>query len=157
MYTTSTYSFETHSKSSELQLLEVKTGAGITLAEDEDVSDLTWLDDRGDEFVCLQSGKDGSTNLCVGDASWGMLPDDGWSRRHYVAGTIDAAAGNLKITKLDDEGKEFGFVVSAQAAKGGSLFNAENAAKTHSTGRLYDSLYVRHWDRWETKEKNALW
>ena len=100
-----------------------------------DVSDINWLDDEGDEFVCLQPGKDGSTNLCVGDASWGWVPGDGWAKRHYVAGTIDAAAGNLKVTKLDDEGEELGVVVSAQAGKNGSLFNAEKASKTRSTAQ----------------------
>ena len=153
LYTTSSYSFETHKKDTELRILEVKTGAGLVLAQNEDVSDLNWM--QGDEFACLCAGKDGVTTLCIGNASWGTGPDDSWKRRHYVAGSIDAPASNLKIAKLDDY--EWAVVVSAQASKDGSLFNSATAKTTHSTGRLYDGLYVRHWDRYETKEKNALW
>ena len=156
LYTTSTYSFKSHSKDTELRLLEVDTGAGLCLAHGVEVSDLNWLE--GDEFACLQTENDGSTSLCIVDGHWGWGgPEDGWKKRHYVAGTIDAPAGHLKVAKLDEDGLEWAVVVSAQAAKNGSLFNAEKAKKTHSTGRLYDGLYVRHWDRYETKEKNALW
>ena len=157
LYTTSSYNFKTHSKTSELHVLEVKSGACLVLAKDEDISDLNCLDDAGTAFVCLQSGANGGTNVCIGDATWTVRPDDAWSKRHYVAGTIDAPAGNLKIVRLDEEGREFAFVVSAQAKKDGCLFNPEKAKKTHSTGRLYDSLYVRHWDSWVGKERNALW
>ena len=155
LYTSSTYSFDNHKKDTELRVLEVKTGAGLVLAHNEDVSDLNWL--QGDEFACLCAGKNGITKLCIGDASWGTGPGDSWKARHYKAGTIDAPAGNLKVAKLDDCGDEWAVVFSAQASKDGSLFNAEKAKPTHSTGRLYDGLYVRHWDRYETKEKNALW
>jgi hypothetical protein len=155
LHTTSTYSFKTHSKETTLNVLEVDTGASLELARNEDVSDLNWLDD--DTFACLQPGKDGATSLCIGDASWETASEGGWKKRHYVGGIIDAPAGDLKVARLDDQGKEFAFVVSAQAAKDGSLFNAEKAQKVQSTGKLYSSLYVRHWDTWEVKEKNALW
>ena len=168
LYTTSTYSFETHKKDTELRILDVKTGAGLPIAHNEEVSDLTWLD--GDEFACLCAEQDGTTSLCIGDATvrWvgppgvdvvaGSPQPNGWGReRRYVAGIIDAPAGTLKVTKLDEDGNEWGIVVSAQAAKDGSLFNSVKAKPTHSTGRVYDSLFVRHWDRYETKEKNALW
>lgn len=154
LYTTSSYSFETHKKDTELRLLEVKTGAGLVLAHNEDVNDINWM--TGDEFACLCAGNN-VTELCIGDASWGTSHHDGWKSRRYCAGKIDAPAGNLKIAKLDHHGHEWAVVVSAQASKDGKLFNSEKAKPTHSTGRLYDSLYVRHWDHYETKEKNALW
>ena len=46
---------------------------------------------------------------------------------------------------------------SAQASNDGRLFNPTKVKPTQSTARLYDGLYVRHWDRWETKEKGVLW
>jgi hypothetical protein len=155
--TTSTYNFKTHSKTTKLNVL-MATGGYIPLATNEDLSDFSWLDEKTDTFICLQANADGTTSVCIGDASiHGWPPDHYWKPRHYIAGTIDAAAGNLKVAKLDDEGEEFAFVVSAQAAKDGSLFNASKAQLTHSTGRLYKGLYVRHWDKYEVKEKNALW
>ncbi|KAK5172015.1 uncharacterized protein LTR77_003652 [Saxophila tyrrhenica] len=157
LYTTSTYSFKTHSKESSLNVLRTANGDVQVLARNEDVSDMNWLDDAGEAFACLQANNDGTTNLCVGYVPWSSPPNGSWEKRHYVAGTIDAAAANLKVARIDETGREFAFVVSAQATKDGKLFNAEKAPKTQSTGRLYDSLYVRHWDSWEVKEKNALW
>lgn len=155
LYTTSTYSFETHKKDIELRVLDVATGDSKRLAHNDDISDLNWLDN--DMFACLQAEKDGTTSVfwaSMSECQKGVEK----GRSHYVAGSINASAGNLKVTKLDDEGHAFGIVVSAKANPDGSLYTVEDSKKTtHSTGRLYDSLYVRHWDAWETKEKNALW
>lgn len=155
LYTTSTYSFETHKKTTELRILEVATGDSHQLTKDDEISDFNWLNNN--EFACLQAEKDGTTSVYVarltklaGSAEPGIT--------RYIAGTVDAAAGNLKVYPLDTEGNGFAVVLSAQACSDGSLFSKEKAAKkTHSTGRLYTGLYVRHWDRYETEEKNALW
>jgi dipeptidyl aminopeptidase/acylaminoacyl peptidase len=61
----------------------------------------------------------------------------------------------LRIRRLDCD--HYAVVVSAQATPSGNLFNAEKARKTHSTGRVYDGLFTRHWDQWTPKEKNSLW
>lgn len=50
----------------------------------------------------------------------------------------------------------YGFAFSAQVYKG-ELYNPEAAPKPHSTGRLYKSLMVRHWDSYVTPQKNAIW
>ncbi|CAK4031317.1 Dipeptidyl-peptidase 5 [Lecanosticta acicola] len=152
LYTTSTYCFETHKKTTELRVLEVQTGESFQLAKDDDISDLNWLDD--DAFVCLQAEKDSTTKVfwaSVSKTIGGAKLGEGY----YVAGTVDAPAANLKVKKLKDGG--FAVVLSAEASPDGGLFNPKKAKKTHATGKLYKSLFVRHWDRWETKQKNALW
>ena len=154
LYSFSSYSFDTHKKYSALRVLEVKSGAGLNVSEDEAISDPNWLDE--DNFAVLCAEKDGTTSLCVMAVPWDRRSGVQKSKDRYVAGKIDAPASDLKIVKLDKEGSEYAVVVSAQAAPDGGLFNAEKAKKTQSTGRLYSKLYVRHWDRYETKEKNAL-
>ena len=154
LYTTSTYSFEAHKKDLELRVLDVKTGESQQLAHNDDISAPNWLDD--DNFVCLQAEKDNTTSVYVASVS-AVVNESKLDQSHYVAGKISAPAENLRIAKLDDDGNEFAVVVSAQASPDGSLFNPEKAKKMQSTGRLYEGLYVRHWDRYETKEKNALW
>ena len=154
LYTTSTYSFSSHEKELELRVLDVGTGESTRLAHNDDISDLNWLDD--DKFVCLQAEKDGRTSVF-----WASMEECGKGvekgRSHYVAGSIDAGAGDLKVVKLNAEGTEFGFVVSAKASPDGTLHSLEKSKKkTQSTGLLYDSLFVRHWDAWTTKEKSAL-
>nr|POE49486.1 putative dipeptidyl-peptidase 5 [Quercus suber] len=153
LYTASKYSFQQHKKTTEFRVLNVQTGESAELAHDEEISDLNWLND--DRFVCLQSQKNGKTAVHVGSVSkiLAQAPEG-----YELAGTVDAGASNLKITPLDALGESYAVVFSAQASEDGSLFTSEQAKRTlHSSGRLYDSLFVRHWDRYETKEKNALW
>jgi dipeptidyl aminopeptidase/acylaminoacyl peptidase len=143
LFTVSSYCFDTHSKTDEFRLLNTKTGESTLLLE-QSVDGPTWLD--GESFVWLQGGKDGKTELWCGS---------GDGKGFYVVGEIAAPAGNLKIKAL--KGGEFAVVVSALATPDGELFNPEKAVKTQSSGRLYSSLYVRHWDAYEDKEKNTLW
>jgi dipeptidyl aminopeptidase/acylaminoacyl peptidase len=178
LYTTSTYSFETHSKTSSLCVLKRgneprQNGAGggpeftggdtQGLASAEGISGLNWLDDD-DLFTFLHAGKNGETKLVV--ASIKSLTTSGEvnlsttseGKGYYVAGSIHAPAANLKIKSLSKEsGHNFAVVVSAQASPDGKLYNSETAKPTRSTGKLYSGTFVRHWDRYETKERDTLW
>ena len=152
LYSQSSYDFSTHSKTVVVHLLDVATGESQTIAEDDNLSDFNWLNDK--TFVCLQAAKDGTTKVCVLDVLAGSMVT---SIYQHEAGTIQAAASNLKITPLPDS-KDVAIVISAPTGPDGSLWTPELAnKKTQSTGRLYSSLYVRHWDQWKGKEKNSLW
>lgn len=48
------------------------------------------------------------------------------------------------------------FVASGQSTSDGKLYNKEQAEKPHSSARIYDSIYPRHWDTWLTPEFNAV-
>ena len=150
LYTQSTYSFEKHEKHNELRCLEIKSKESQLITDDEDVSEPVWLEGEDDTFVCLKSGKKGTTDIVV--CKLGGV--DTWKDSH-VAGHIEAPVGNLKIAPLA-KGK-YAVVLSAKARPDGSLFNPETASKTQSTGRLYKSLMVRHWDHYIDREKNTLW
>ncbi|SMR52933.1 unnamed protein product [Zymoseptoria tritici ST99CH_1E4] len=152
LYTTSTYSFQTHKKSTELRVLFVKSGDSHLLAKDDDISDLNWLDE--DEFTCLQAEKDGTTSVYVASVSK-VIEGSKLGHSHYIAGKIDTAAGNLQVHRLAEN--DFAIALSAQAYPDGTLYNPETAKKTQATGRLYTSLMVRHWDHWLGKERNAIW
>lgn len=155
LYTVQTYDFKTHKKENAFRLLETKTGDSHDILKDKDVSSFNWLDDEQFVFLCSESG--GKTSVCVGHVPRSREASEASSESHtYVAGTIDAPASDLRVTKLPHGKDQFGIVFAAQASPDGSLFNPETAKKTHSTGRLYNSLFVRHWDRYEGKEKNAL-
>ena len=155
LYTTSTYDFQSHKKAIELRVLDAATGDSYQLAKDDDISDINWLDD--DEFVCLQSEKNGSTSLYVVSVKAAIEKTE-LGKSHYIAGKIDAAAGNIKVCKLDPEGNSFAVTLSAQACPDGSLYTTEKSnRKTQSTGRLYSNLYVRHWDHYSEPQRNSLW
>ncbi|KAF2719946.1 alpha/beta-hydrolase [Polychaeton citri CBS 116435] len=148
VYTVSTYNFEAHKKTNELRVLDVQSGDSLELARDKDIADLNWLDDE--HLVYFEANKDGSTGLVWRDIG---VAKDGTEGIQAV-GAVDAPCSNLKVAKLD-AGK-FGIAFSAQAGKDGKPFNPEKAPKLQSTGKLYKKLFVRHWDKYETKERNAL-
>jgi dipeptidyl aminopeptidase/acylaminoacyl peptidase len=48
------------------------------------------------------------------------------------------------------------FLLNGQKYPNGTVYNEATAEKPLSTARLYDSIYVRHWDRWLTPETFTL-
>lgn len=148
LYTTSTYSFETHSKTTELRVLDVESKESKLLTYQDGVSEPVWLLDEDSVFACLKSGDKSSTQIIIGSIGQGD-----W-KETYTAGTVEGPASGLKLAKLSDH--TYAVVLAAQAYPDGSLFNPESAPKAHSTGRLYKKLFVRHWDDYVNPEKNAL-
>ena len=150
LYTTSTYSFSNHEKTTELRRLDSTTNESILLASSNDISEPVWLDGEKRVFVCLKGGDKGSTSIVVSEAT----SESDWDAS-YTAGTIEAPASNLKVAKLDNG--DFAVVLAAQSYPDGSLYNPETASKTQSTGKLYKTLFVRHWDQYIGTERNSLW
>ncbi|OJD21025.1 hypothetical protein ACJ73_07638 [Blastomyces percursus] len=144
-YTQTTYSFETHATTSELRVLDVASGSSVLLTNSYHGSP-QWLGD-GDKLVWLQDGEKGSTNFIVG---CGQRKED-----PYVAGTVSAPVSNLKLTTLSPG--LVGLAVSGKANPDGSIYNPSTAKKPLSSGKLYTSLFVRHWDEYITPQKNAIW
>jgi len=66
LFSVSTYSFESHSKTSEIRVLDLKTGHTKTLCKDLNASDPTWLG-KGNLLLWLKSGEKGTTTLVVAD------------------------------------------------------------------------------------------
>ncbi|KAF2771956.1 alpha/beta-hydrolase [Teratosphaeria nubilosa] len=155
LYTTSAYSFDTHNKSAELRVLDVKTNESHMLVNNHPIASPNWLND--DEFACLQENDDGSTDLywtSVSKTLAGSKYGDGF----YSTAKIPASAGDLKIVPLNDDNDEFGVVLTIPAAPDGSMWTAEkDKKKTRSSGMLYKDLFVRHWDAWTPKQKKVLW
>jgi dipeptidyl aminopeptidase/acylaminoacyl peptidase len=143
LYTESTYSFAEHKKSSEVRLYSRKSSESILVTEK--AAEPVWL---GNQVLLLVSGDDGATDVVIGD------PSD-FLKTSYVAGTIDGSASSPRIQKLGHG--EYIIAFAAKAAKDGSLYNPKKAPKKHSTGRIYDSNYVRHWDTYVTAERNSIW
>ncbi|OAX81734.1 hypothetical protein ACJ72_03925 [Emergomyces africanus] len=143
-YTQTTYSFETHATTSELRVLDVSSGSSVLLTNSYSGTP-QWLGD-GDKLVWLKEGDSGNTSVIVG---CGQRKED-----PYVAGTISGPVSNLKLTTLSSG--LVGVVVSGKANPDGSLYNPSTATKPLSSGKLYTSLFVRHWDTYTTPQKNAI-
>jgi hypothetical protein len=50
----------------------------------------------------------------------------------------------------------YGIAVTGKATPSGDLYNEAEDKKPQSSGRVYNSLFVRHWDHWVTENRNAI-
>ncbi|KAL6712058.1 hypothetical protein ACN47E_003101 [Coniothyrium glycines] len=146
LYVVSTYSFTDHAKKSEIRVLDVASQQTSLVTDDKGASEPTWLNDK--TILLLKSNDDGTTDFVVGQV-------DKFEESKYTAGTAEGPIGDLQAYALD--GGEYAIAVSGKAKPDGSLFNPEKAEKPHTSGRLYTSLLVRHWDHYITENRNALW
>lgn len=146
VYTVGTYSFESHKKTSEIKVLDISTGQSTLITNEEKTSEPNWLG-YGTELLWLQPGDMGETNVVVGNAD-----EVG---KTYVAGVVPASISDVKLKTLDED--RVAIAVTALSDVNGSMYNPENEPKKHTTGRIYDRLMVRHWDKYVTPNKNAIW
>lgn len=74
--------------------------------------------------------------------------------RNYRAGVIDGIMESHKVTKSED-----GYILafSAKANPDGSLYNGHKAPAKHTSGKIYDVPYVRHWDYYIESQRNSIW
>ena len=146
VFTVSTYSFESHQKTSEIKVLDISSGTQSLITNAEGTSEPNWLG-ANNELLWLKTGEKGHTQFVVGRAD-----EVGKS---YIAGLVPAPVSDLKLKVLDED--RVAIVFSAKAKTDGSLYNEEDEPKKHSTGSLYESLMVRHWDHYVKPQRNALW
>lgn len=66
LYSVSTYSFEEHSKKSEIRILDVASQQTSLLTDDKTASEPVWIDD--DNILLLKSGDEGVTTVLIGKA-----------------------------------------------------------------------------------------
>ena len=143
LYTVSTYSFESHKKTTEIRLFNISSKQSTLITNEEGTSEPHWLED---EILYLKSGPKKETSLVVTD-----VKD---ITQQYTAAVVPAPISDLKLKTLE-EGK-VALVAFGKAARNGSLYNPEFDPPKQSTGLLYDTLMVRHWDKYVKSEKNAL-
>jgi hypothetical protein len=67
LFSVSTYSFESHSKTSEIRVLDIKNGQSKVLTADTNASEPTWLGEQN-LVLWLKGGEKGTTSLILGDA-----------------------------------------------------------------------------------------
>ena len=67
LHTVLTYSFESHSWSNEIRVIDVDMGKGSVVINDERASEPNWIGDE-DLLVYLNNEKDGKMSLAVCDA-----------------------------------------------------------------------------------------
>lgn len=145
VYTQSTYSFETHSKTAEIGVLDIVNGLTLTISKDVKASEPKWLG-IGYELVWLKECDNGNTSFVVCDA--------GQPGKTYTAGTVPGPVSSLKLYVIKPG--MVAVAVAGQANPDGTLYSPKDEPKSNSTARIYDSLFVRHWDKYVTPQRNSI-
>ncbi|EEY18759.1 dipeptidyl-peptidase V [Verticillium alfalfae VaMs.102] len=145
LYTVSSYSFQTHSKTSQIRVIDVHSGHSTLLYEDGSYSEPTWISDK--DILFFKSGDKGSTSLMLGHSG---LPQVVQEIRNF-----DGSLSNLKAYRLSDE--EVAIVCSAPTTLSGAMYHPSSESKALSSAKTYSTLYARHWDAWQTENRNSLW
>ena len=127
-------------------MLDIATGQSTLITNEEKSSEPHWLG-RGNDLLWLRSTEKGATKLVVGS-----VDEVGKS---YVAGVVPGPISDVKLKILDEE--KVAIAVSGKARPNGELYNPEDEPKKYTTGMLYDSLMVRHWDKYVTPNRNSIW
>ena len=144
LYTVSKYSFESHKKTSEIRVVNLANGQSVLVTKEEKTSEPHWLED---DILFLKEGHCNSTKLIIADR------ED--TSRTYTAAVVAGTVSDAKL-KVLEKGK-VAIIFSAKATPDGELYNPDNEPKKYSSGRVYDSLMVRHWDKYVSPNRNSLW
>ncbi|KAI5862169.1 Alpha/Beta hydrolase protein [Durotheca rogersii] len=143
LFAVTQYSFDTHTKSYAIKVLDVKTGQSSVLFDDPTYTEPTWISDT--EFVFVKNG-DSSTNLLVGDATKpGLDP--------YTVATFDGALSNIKAKDIGNG--TVAFAGAAPTTANGEMLSPEDE-KPLSSARVYTGLFVRHWDAYVSKSRVGI-
>ncbi|KAL9028228.1 MAG: hypothetical protein Q9196_003372, partial [Gyalolechia fulgens] len=146
VYTVSTYSFQLNKKTTEIKVISIKSGQSTLITNDVATSEPNWLQDDT-ELLWLKEGDDGATKLVVGSVDK--------IGEAYVAGILPGAISNVKLKLLGPD--RIAIAWTGQSWPNGTLYNQQQEPKRRSTARLYDQTMVRHWDKYVTPQKNAIW
>ncbi|KAL6159593.1 hypothetical protein ACJQWK_06153 [Exserohilum turcicum] len=146
LYSVSTYSFSEHAKKGEIRILDVESQQASLVTDDKSYSEPTWLDDKA--MLLLNSKDDGTTNIVIGSPH-------NFEKSKYTAGTIEGPVSDVKVYSLGDG--TYALALVGKAKPDGTLFNPEKVKKSHTSGKLYKSGFVRHWDHYVTENRNAIW
>ncbi|KAJ5084105.1 hypothetical protein NUU61_008684 [Penicillium alfredii] len=151
LFSTSQYSFDTHASSSWWSLLDLNSGKVSRLTNDSSVSEVVWLGSTDSNVLYINN-----TNAQIpgGVELWISNTED-FDGSYSVQGCISAGF----VLWSQDSGTKSGdihFVVYSQTYGNGTAYNEKLAATPLSSARIYDSIYVRHWDTWLTTTFNAV-
>lgn len=147
LYTVSTYSFQSHSKTSEIRLLDIKNGQSQLLCSEPGASEPTWLGEKN-LVLWLKSGEKGTTELVLADA-------ENLDKKPETVQTFNGSVSNLKVTRINTD--NIALALTGLATPSGLLYNSETAEKPRSTGRVYSKLFVRQWDAYVTENRSSIW
>ncbi|KAI1091320.1 alpha/beta-hydrolase [Rostrohypoxylon terebratum] len=149
IYTVSNYTFETKAHAFQWNKLDLKTGEISTWYDGSDISEVVFVGPTPTSIIYINgtnAENDGGISLYSADAN--SLGDA------KLIASLPAPYSGLKAVQVPSG--DIHFLVYTKAYPNGTAYNEQLATTAASTARIYTSTYVRHWDTWLNKEKNAV-
>ncbi|CAJ2501820.1 Uu.00g046730.m01.CDS01 [Anthostomella pinea] len=147
LYIVSQYSFESHSKTYSIKILDIASGSSTLLYDNAAFTEPTWISENEFIFVNNKGDGDSASSLMVADASKpGSDP--------YLVQGIKSTISNLKAKYIGNG--TVAFACTAPTTASGKMYDATDEKKPLSSARVYSSLFVRHWDTYVAEQKSAV-
>ncbi|KAI1751740.1 dipeptidyl-peptidase V [Xylaria castorea] len=149
LFSVSNYTFETKEHASWWNKLDLKTGKISQWYGGSDISEVAFVGPKDTSILYINGTNaedDGGISLYSADAN------DLKSAK--LVTSFPAPYSGLKAVQT--KSGDIHFLFYTKAYPNGTAYNENLAETPASTARLYDSIYVRHWDTWLTPEKNAV-
>ncbi|KAI1813268.1 prolyl oligopeptidase [Poronia punctata] len=152
LYTVSQYSFESHSKTSAIKLLDISSGNSRELFSNLAYSEPTWVSDH--EFVFFKGASDDDDKDAAA-VSYLMAADikDPAESLHVVQ-SFKCAVANLKTKDIGNG--TIAVALTAPTSSSGDMLDELNKKEPLSSAKIYSGLFVRHWDSYVSKHRNAV-
>ncbi|RDK45443.1 putative dipeptidyl-peptidase 5 [Aspergillus phoenicis ATCC 13157] len=149
LFSTSQWSFDTHSESTWWSLIDLQSGKTTTLTDDSDIEEIIWLGSDNSTLLYINS-----TNAQVPGGVELWIADSADFANAYKAASLSAGFLGIKSTVTDSG--DVHFILRGKSYPNGTAYNDQLAETYPSTARIYDSIFVRHWDTYLTTASHAV-
>ncbi|KAI1336892.1 dipeptidyl-peptidase V [Xylariaceae sp. FL0016] len=149
IFSVSNYSFETHESASQWNKLDLVTGDISLWTTNTDISEVVFAGPTNSSIIYVNGTNeagDGGISLYAADANE--------LESATLIASLPAPYSGLKAVQTDSG--DIHFLMYTKAYPNGTAYNENLAAAPYSTARLYNQIYVRHWDTWLDDKKNAV-
>ncbi|RYP00857.1 hypothetical protein DL764_006380 [Monosporascus ibericus] len=149
LFTVQNYSFETQETTAVWKRLDLRTGDISVWYEGSDISEVVFVGPNPTSIIYVNGTNEednGGISLYSADAL-------SLEKAKLIA-SLPAPFSGLKARKTP--AGDIHFLMYAKAYPNGTAYNEALASTPASTARIYDSIYVRHWDTWLTPQRNAV-
>ncbi|KAI1429636.1 dipeptidyl-peptidase-like protein V precursor [Xylaria sp. FL1777] len=151
LFSSTSYNWDSGKSSTTWHLLDVTSGKTKDAPFGSDVSEIVWIGDTDTSILYINGTNDeiaGGVTLYTADIGTKAFSPT-------LVASLNAPFQGLKAVRT--KSGDINFVVNALArSDNGSAYNSEFVTKPQSSGTIYDSNYIRHWNVYITPERYAV-
>ncbi|KAI0907472.1 dipeptidyl-peptidase-like protein V precursor [Ustulina deusta] len=151
LFSSTSYNWDSQKSATTWHLLDVTNGKTKEAPFGSDVSEVVWIGDTDTSILYINGTNDevaGGVTLYTADLGKKKFSPT-------LVASLGAPFQGLKAVQT--KSGDISFVVNALARwDDGSAYNSEFAVAPLSSGIIYDSNYIRHWDTYITAERYAI-